>query len=95
MRVRAVVVVSFLALAGVGVGGSVASARLAPALVWSAPRSADRGGPFGGLSMDDLSCPSVSLCVGVGGDEVVTSGDPTAGDRTPFMGPPAVRAGGW
>ncbi len=79
MSLRAVVVVSFLALAGIGVGGSAASARLAPALVWSAPSPADRGAPFGEPSMADLSCPSVSLCVGVGGDEVVTSVDPTAG----------------
>jgi hypothetical protein len=47
---------------------------------WAAPRLVDHVAPFGYVwELEGLSCPSASLCVGVGGDHVITSTDPTGG----------------
>jgi hypothetical protein len=60
--------------------GWASPARAASPVVWSAPRLVDRAFSFaGGTSLDVLSCPSVSLCVGIGAGDVLVSTDPGGG----------------
>lgn len=63
------------------VGCSAAgSASGAPLPRWSAPRLVDHVAPFAyAWELDGLACPSASLCVGVGGDHIISSTDPAGG----------------
>ena len=70
-----------LALLSIGCG-LAASADGASLPRWLAPRLVDHVAPFGYVwELEGLSCPSASLCVGVGGNHVVSATEP-AGSAT-------------
>jgi photosystem II stability/assembly factor-like uncharacterized protein len=64
---------------------ALAAAIWAPsalAFSWSAPAAVDEAPPFGQGNPHDISCPTASLCVAVGGRDILTTTDPTGGPAT-------------
>ena len=75
-------ILSTWTLALLSIGCLAASADGASLPRWSAPRLVDHVAPFAYVwELQGLSCPSASLCVGVGGSHIVSSNEPTSGEK--------------